>query len=132
MKKITLVILSILFYSCSFYVPEKELIGSYISHSDSYIIDSLIMFEDNSYRRVIRTRDKNELLYEKSDTWVYSGKNLVLKDFPNMMHTGKEIIESKKPLRMNVIITSFSPHIDILGDVILDIGRYNYFTRRDN
>ncbi|NQX81856.1 MAG: hypothetical protein HRT66_07675 [Flavobacteriaceae bacterium] len=126
MKKI--IIISVFLCSCNLPVQENDLVGSY-SHEYKYIVDSLIILKDHSYRKILLLKPTGEIIYKKTDVWSYSEGDLLLENFPNRLYSKKN--DSKELPKMNIINTSFSPHVDLFKGVVLDIDRYNHFIKRN-
>ncbi|NQX82813.1 MAG: hypothetical protein HRT66_12600 [Flavobacteriaceae bacterium] len=128
MRKITLAISLLLLCSCYFDVPKGELTGSY-SFEYKYIVDSLVLSKDNSYRRVLRLKTTNKIIYENIDTWSSSGSRLILDNFYHRIYSEELIINSKEVPSARITDMSFNPHINLYGNTVLDVSQYNYFVK---
>jgi len=113
--------------SCTVLV--KDVSGVYVFR-DKYIIDSLILNKDFSYRRVIFKNKGKSILYSNVNNWSYSNSMLELKKFLNKNKSSEKMINSKdSTFRSPIINTRLELTKDIFGNVIFDIDRYNYYDK---
>lgn len=127
MKRLSLLLLLVCI-SCS--VSDKDIPGIYIFKND-YIIDSLILSSNHSYRRVIRSAENDgKLFYVHHDKWNYSNDLLELENFLNKSDEGMFIVNSKEPISsFSTIDTNFNPSKTFFGNIIFEIDRYNYYSK---
>jgi hypothetical protein len=127
MKKIVIFLMFLGLGSCTVLV--KDVSGVYVFR-DKYIIDSLILNKDFSYRRVIFKNKGKSILYSNVNNWSYSNSMLELKKFLNKNKSSKKMINSKdSTFRSPIINTRLELTKDIFGNVIFDIDRYNYYDK---
>lgn len=129
-KTVFFLILLTLLSSCS--VSMKDIPGIYV-YKDNYIIDSLIINKDFSYRRVIFKNREKQLLYSNLNKWNFSNGMLELKKFLNKIESSKKIINSKdSTFRSPVINTRVELTKNFFGSVVFDIDRHNCFYKIDS
>lgn len=130
MKKLSLILLLVCI-SCS--VSDKDIPGIYI-YKNEYIIDSLILSSNHSYRRIIVSAENDEkLFYSHHDKWNYSNDFLKLENFLNKSDEGMFIVNSKEPISsFSTIHTNFNPSKTLFGNIIIEIDRYNYYRKSGN
>lgn len=126
-KNIIFVII-LLLASCS--IKEQDISGTYL-FQNKYIIDSLILLDDYSYKRIIISANNNyRILYKNIDVWSYDRKLIELKKFLNKTDTGKFMLHSKDSMfRSPVINTLFPPSRSVFGNISLEIDRYNFYEK---
>jgi hypothetical protein len=125
-----IIILLLCCISCS--VSNQDIPGIYIFKNE-YIIDSLILSSNHSYRRVILSAENDEkLFYSNNDKWSYSNDFLKLENFLHKPDEGMFIVNSKDPISsFSTIYTNFNPTKTLFGNITIEIDRYNHYYKID-
>ncbi len=79
MKIVYSVILILLFYGCE--SSSNSITGVYTTKNTKNTVDSLILERDGVYKRILRRKANNTLIFKHKGVWVYDGDRINLSDF---------------------------------------------------
>lgn len=69
----------LIFYGCENHTD--DILGVYTTENSSNTIDSLVLESEGVYKRTLRRKVDNSLIFKNKGTWVYDGNRINLSDF---------------------------------------------------
>lgn len=76
---ISYLIFILMLYGCEKYTD--NILGVYTTENSSNTIDSLVLGNEGVYKRTLRRRVDNSLIFENKGTWMYDGNRINLSGF---------------------------------------------------
>ncbi len=118
----------ILLDSCK--INKTDLSGTYVAKNLINNIDTLKIFENGTYSKVLYRKNNNSLIYKNTGKWTYNGKRIVLYDFfsdEDEIHTIEE-----KNFEDILITSSFTIDRKFNKIVIyyMDLTDYKYYEKQ--